>query len=197
MKINFFGDVKSYMRRIIPYSAIFFLLILPFSVFGAEITGPDVRLMDNEIVVTTGLVLDDKNLNDLKNGISKEITIYIDLFRVWKIWPDEFMAGKKFVRTLKSDPVKKEHIATSFDGTTLIEKRFKDFDSMLKWTLNIKDLKLLNTKELEPSEYFIRATAESRLRKLPPVIGYMLFFVPEKEFKVTRDSSFFTAGGMR
>ena len=34
----------------------------------------------------------------LKRGISKEITFYIDLFKVWNIWPDEFIAGRKIVR---------------------------------------------------------------------------------------------------
>jgi len=144
--------------------------------------------MNEEIVVSTGLALDEKNITDLKNGISKEITFYIDLFRFWRMWPDEFIAGKKIVKTLRSDPIKKEYTATTFDGTTLIEKRFKRFDSMLDWTLTIKDLKLINIKELQPSNYYVKVTVESRLRQLPPVIGYLLFFVPEKDFKLSKDS---------
>jgi len=173
------------------------ILLLPLDVFGAEIIGPDVRLVNNEVSVTTRLLMDSKGIDELKKGISKEITFYIDLFRVWKIWPNEFIAGKKFVRTLRSDPIKQEYTATSFDGATLIKKRFRDFDSMLEWTLSVKDLKLINTKELEPSDYFVRVTVESRLRRLPPVIGYLLFFVPEKEFRVTVDSPHFSAGGAR
>lgn len=173
------------------------ILLLPLDVFGAEIIGPDVRLVNNEVSVTTGLLMDSKGIDELKKGISKEITFYIDLFRVWKVWPNEFIAGKKFVKTLRSDPIKREYTATSFDGATLIKKRFRDFDSMLEWTLSVKDLKLINTKELEPSDYFVRVTVESRLRRLPPVIGYLLFFVPEKEFKVTRDSPHFSAGSAR
>ena len=144
--------------------------------------------MNEEIVVSTGLALDEKNISDLKNGIAKEITFYIDLFRFWRMWPDEFIAGKKIVKTLRSDPIKKEYTATTFDGTTLIEKRFKRFDSMLDWTLTIKDLKLINIKELQPSNYYVKVTVESRLRQLPPVIGYLLFFVPEKDFKLSKDS---------
>ncbi len=176
------------MTRTILSFALFFLLLSPPGAWGTDILGPEVRVANNEIAVSTGLSLDDKNLNDLKNGISKEITFYIDLFRVWKAWPDEFIAGKKIVKTLKSDPIKKEHIATSLDGSTLIEKRFKSFDSMLIWALNIKDLKLAHVKELQQADYFVRVTVESRLRKLPPVIGYLLFFVPEKDFKVMKDS---------
>jgi hypothetical protein len=104
------------------------------------------------------------------------------------MWPDEFIAGKKIVKTLRSDPIKKEYTATTFDGATLIEKRFKRFDSMLDWTFTIKDLKLINIKELQLSDYYVKVTVESRLRQLPPVIGYLLFFVPEKDFKLSKDS---------
>ncbi|MFN3395329.1 MAG: DUF4390 domain-containing protein [Thermodesulfovibrionales bacterium] len=158
------------------------------SLFAAEVSTPEVKIVDGDIFVSARVILDEKGIEDLRNGISKELTLYIDLFRVWSLWPDEFIMGKKIINTLTSDPVKGEYVATSFDGVTLIKKRFRDFNSMLKWALNIKDVKIVNTKELEDSEYFVRITAESRLRKLPPVIGYLLFFVPEKEFKIERDS---------
>ncbi len=194
MKINFPGDVKPYMTRTILSLALFFLLLVSARALGADIVGPDARVAGGEIVVSTGLSLDERNLADLRNGISKEITFYLDLFRVWKVWPDEFIAGKKIVKTLKSDLIKKEHVATSLDGSLLIERRFKSFDSMISWALNIRDLKLVNIKELQQSDYFVRVTVESRLRKLPPVIGYLLFFVPERDFKVTKDSPLFPAG---
>lgn len=184
------------MTRIILFLTLFPLLFSPLMASGSEIavSGPEARVVNSELLVTTGLSLDDRNLADLKKGIAKEITFYVDLFRVWKTWPDEFIAGKKLVKTLWSDPIKKEHIATSFDGATLIEKRFRNFDSMLNWTLNLKDLKLINTRELQPSDYFVKVTVISRLRSLPPVIGYLLFFVPEKEFKVLKDSAVLTVG---
>jgi hypothetical protein len=187
-KINFSGDVKPYMTKLLLPFIFFSLFLVPLTTFGADIIGPETRLVNSEIVVKTGLLMDERSLNDLKSGISKEITFHIDLFRVWKVWPDEFIAGKTIIRTLRGDPVKKEFTATSFDGATLIEKRFKTFDSMLDWSLNIRDLKLGNARELEPSDYFVKITVVSRLRKLPPVIGYLLFFVPEDEFKVTKDS---------
>lgn len=176
---------------------IFLLLCVPYNVFGADVSGPDVQLRNNEIFVTTGLVLDDENLQNIKKGISKEIVFYIDLFRVWKTWPDEFVAGKKIVKTLESDYIKKEYTATSFDGTARIKKRFKDIDSMLAWALNISDFKLFNARDLEAANYFVRVIAESRLRNLPPVVGYLLFFVPEKDFKLTKDSPAFHAGAAR
>ncbi|HWR59566.1 MAG TPA: DUF4390 domain-containing protein [Thermodesulfovibrionales bacterium] len=182
------------MIRIILYFTLFLLAVSPIDAFGTEIIGPEVRVTHGEIVVTAGLALDEKNLNDLKSGISKEITFYVDLFRFWKMWPNEFVAGKKIVKTLRCDPIKKEYMATAFDGATLTEKRFKSFDSMLDWTLNIRDLKLIHEKELQQSEYFVRVTAESRLRNIPPIIGYLLFFVEEREFKVAKDSPSLATG---
>ncbi|MFH1014360.1 MAG: DUF4390 domain-containing protein, partial [Nitrospirota bacterium] len=170
------------------------LLFFPSITRSAEIIGPETKIINNEIYVTTGLILDEKQLQDLKNGIAKEITFYIDLFRVWNIWPDEFVLGETIVKTLKADPVKKEYVAASSDGMTIVERRFNEIDSLLRWSLNIRDLKLTNTRELEPDDYFVRITVESRLRRLPPVISYLFFFVPEKEFTKVKDSSRFSVG---
>jgi hypothetical protein len=87
-----------------------------------------------------------------------------------------------------------EYAATSSDGSTLIHNRFKTFESMVKWALSINDLKLANTRELEPGEYFVRVTVESKIRKLPPVIGYFMIFLPENEFKIKKDSPFINVG---
>jgi hypothetical protein len=165
---------------------------------AAEIIGPEVKLQDSEIYVTTSLSLDEKHIQELRNGLKKEFRFYIDIFRTWKIWPDEFVVGKIFVRTLKCDPVKMEYIATSSDGNTLIEKRFKSFESMVKWTVSINNLKLANTRELEPGAYFVRVTVESKIRKLPLVIKDF-FFIPisENEFKIKSDSPIFNVGTVK
>lgn len=176
----------------------FYISILSIaSAFAAELSIPHVKIVDGDIVVSSEVILDEKRIEELKGGISKELTLYIDLFRVWSVWPDEFVTGKKIINTLTSDPVKGEYTAISIDGVTEIRKRFKDFNSMLKWALNIRDIKVANIKELEDSEYFIRITAESRLRKLPPVIGYLLFFVPEREFRIVKDSPKFSVRNKR
>ena len=197
--------IKSYKLRVISkrFSKLFtfhlllvtcYLLLLPSLSSGAEITGPEVKLQDNEIYVTTTISLDENHIQELRNGIAKEFRFYIDIFRLWKMWPDEFVLGKLFVRTLKCDPVKTEYIATSSDGSTLIEKRFKSFESMVRWAVSINDLKLVNTRELEPGVYFVRVTVESKIRKLPPVIGYFMIFLSENEFKIKKDSSPFNIG---
>ena len=197
--------IKSYKLRVISkrFSKLFTFHLLLITCYlllsislssGAEITGTEVKLKDNEIYVTTALSLDENHIQELRNGIVKEFRFYVDIFRVWKIWPDEFVIGKLFIRTLKSDPVKMEYIATSGDGSTLIEKRFKSFESMVRWAVSINDLKLVNTRELEPGVYFVRVTVESKIRKLPPVIGYFMIFLSENEFKIKKDSSPFNIG---
>src|SRR4030043_1406656 len=184
--------IKSYKLRVISkrFSKLFTFHLLLITCYlllsislssGAEIIGPEVKLQNNEIYVTTALSLEEKYLEELRNGIPKEFIFYVDLFKVWKIWPDEFVLGKLFVRTLKCDPVKTEYIATSSDGSTLIEKRFKSFESMVRWAVSIHNLKLVNTRELESGAYFIRITVESKIRKLPPVIGYFMIFLSENE----------------
>ncbi|MEW6066713.1 MAG: DUF4390 domain-containing protein [Nitrospirota bacterium] len=174
-----------------------YLLFLPSISDAVEITGPDVTFQNNDIYITTSLLLDEKYLEEIRNGINKEIRFYIDLFRIWKIWPDEFITGKKFVKTLKCDPVKKEYVATSSDGNILIEKRFKSFETMIQWVININNLKLASIRELEIGGYFVRITVESKIRNLPPVIGYFLIFLPENEFKIEKDSPAFDIGTVK
>jgi hypothetical protein len=183
------------------YTLIFSLLTLILlshtSAAGAEINGPEVRVQDNEIHVTTSLALDDQIFQELRNGMTKEFRFYVDLFRPWKMLPDEFILGKSFTRTLKSDPVKKEYVALSGDGNILIQKRFKSLESMIQWALTINDMKLANVKELEPSVYYVRVTVESRIRQKPPVIGYFMIFLPENEFKITKASPLIPIGKVR
>lgn len=199
-KLNIKGcKSKVIGQRILHFFTFFFLLfaflLLSYSLsIGAEISGHEVRFHENDIFVTASLSLDNKYLQELNNGITKEFRFYVDLFRVWKMWPDEFILSKSFIRRLMCDPVKKEYIATSNDGATLVQKRFKSFESMTNWALTINDLKLANLRELEPGVYFVRVTVESKIRKLPPVIGYFMIFSPETEFKLVKDSFAFSAG---
>jgi hypothetical protein len=186
------------MSRLYTIFLFFFISLLsPALSEGQAISGPDVKIADDDIYVTFSVSLKDKNIQEVKQGIEKELKFYIDLFRVWKVWPDEFVLGNYYSRTLKSDPIKKEHIATSDDGNIIVKKRFRSFDSMLDWTLSVKNMKLANTRELDTGQYFVKITIESKIRKFPPVIGYLFIFLPENEFKIVKDSSFFTVEGNR
>jgi hypothetical protein len=195
MKINFSGDVKHHMSRLIIASLLLFLFFVPLPANSQEVSAPEVRLNNNEISITFSLNLGAKHIKEVKDGIDKELKLYIDLFKVWKVWPDEFVLGKVITRTLKSDPIKGEYVATSLSGNVLVERRFRSFESMVSWTLSVRDLKLASTRELEPGQYFVRVTAESKIRKLPPVIGHFIIFVSENEFKIKKDSAIFAIEG--
>ncbi|MFA5353783.1 MAG: DUF4390 domain-containing protein [Thermodesulfovibrionales bacterium] len=169
-------------------SALFFI---PAVTGATEVGSVHVRINNNEIYVAASLKPDPKVTEDITAGLSKEFAFYIDLFRVWNIWPDEFVTGKKIVKVLSCDPIKREYTAENIEGNIHTVKRFRDADAMVSWATNLPEIRLAGTKELEPGTYFVKVTAESLLKKLPPVIGYLLFFVPEKEFTVSRDSSRF------
>jgi hypothetical protein len=186
------GEQNNHSR----FRLLFFIFCLLTSVFcllssallAAEITDINVRLANSELFVSTAIKPDPKIIDDLNQGISKELTFYIDLFRVWNVWPDEFVLGKKIVRTLKSNQIKREYVATSISGQTHLEKRFKELDPMIEWAMSVPELKLTSTKELEPGIYFIKVTVESRIRKMPTIIRSILIFVPEHEFKIFKNS---------
>ncbi|NTU42804.1 MAG: DUF4390 domain-containing protein [Nitrospirales bacterium] len=171
------------------------LELVPVLAGATEISAVQVRINNNEISVSASLRPDVRMTEDIATGLSKEIVFYIDLFRVWSIWPDEFVTGRKISRLLLNDPIKREYTGESTEGKSRTVKKFRDADSMIAWAMNITDLKIANSHELEAGTYFVKVTADSLLRKLPPVIGYFLFFVPEKEFSLSKDSPRFTISG--
>jgi hypothetical protein len=190
----FFPDNMSKKRAfIIILSALLLSELLAFIKTGdaAEITDVSFRLSNNELYASTSLKPGPKIVEDLNEGLSKELSFYIDLFRMWNIWPDEFVLGQKIITTLKSNPIKRQYIATRVIGNVSLEKRFSDPESMVNWAVTLSDLKLTNIRELEPGSYYIKVTAESRIRKLPPVIGYLFFFMPDKEFSISKNSQSF------
>jgi len=164
-----------------------FLCSLP-ALEAAEIQGPLVTVRDGGVMVATGIALDERQVEEIKKGVSKEFVFYVDLFRVWRSWPDEFVLGRTFKQTLSCDPVRKEYVATSLSGNVQKEKRFSSCDRLIAWALAIPEFRLTAVEEMEPSEYFVKVTVDSRLRRLPPFIDLLFFFVKEKEFSLAADS---------
>ena len=185
------------MKRISLLSSILFLILSISPAGAAELKGPNVVLQGESIRVSSGILLDPDHVAEIKKGVQWELIFHVDLFRVWRYWADEFILGRTFTQTLRCDPVKEEYVASSLSGNRLLEKRFSNCDRLLDWALNIREFRLAGTGFLEPSEYFIKVTAESQLRRLPPFIDLLFFFVKQKEFRVTERSSPFSVGGDR
>lgn len=177
-------------------SVLSLLFLIPGIALGQEIGDIDVRINGDELVVSTSVSLPEAFINEIKNGVQKELVFYIDLFRVWKNWPDEYVFGNSIIKKIEGDVIKGEYIMSSFDRNkkVVVEKKFKSLESMLRTMGVISSLPLINIKGIEPGDYYVRVTVESRLRRLPPVVGYLLFFIPEKEFSVSKDSSPFRLG---
>lgn len=177
-------------------SVLSLLFLIPGIALGQEIGDIDVRINGDELVVSTSVSLPEAFINEIKNGVQKELVFYIDLFRVWKNWPDEYVFGNSIIKKIEGDVIKGEYIMSSFDRNkkVIVEKKFKSLESMLRTMGVISSLPLINIKGIEPGDYYVRVTVESRLRRLPPVVGYLLFFIPEKEFSVSKDSSPFRLG---
>jgi hypothetical protein len=183
------------MPKITTYLVILlFFFTMPLE--AAEINDLNVNVNDNKIIVSASLLLDKEQIESIRNGGSKEIIFNFDLFRGWRVWPDEFILGKTFTQILRCDPVKKEYIAQSLSGVKLKEKRFTSCKDLIEWALQIPEFQLINAIELEPAVYKVKARAESRLRRLPPFIDLLFFFVRETEFEVERDSLYFQIEGL-
>ncbi len=178
------------------FGILLFVLIFSRIIYAQEINNLDVKIKGEELIVSISIILHEEFINEVKNGIQKELIFYIDLFRVWKFWPDEYVYGNSIVRKIVGDVIKGEYIMSSFDRNkkVIIEKKFKSLESMLKAMAEIGPISLINIKGMESGDYYVRVTVESRLRKLPPVVGYILFFIPEKEFSITKDSPIFRLG---
>lgn len=177
--------------------ACFVLLSLSPTALTTEILYPEIRIQDNNIIVNTGL----SNLKEMeaaiKTGVEKEIVFTVELFRVWNLWPDEFVFSKKVRRIIKYDNLREQYLVSSDDVGSRTKKTFKDFNSMKTWAFMVNEINLANIRELEPGNYYLRVIAESKSRELPSVIGLLMLFIPEAETSLARESQTFNVGDSR
>jgi len=135
--------------------------------------------------------LPDTFLQDVQNGIKKELEYNVELMRTWKNWLDEYVEGKAIVRTIKYDVIKKQYHLTSLEGRYLYEKTAKDLEEALNWLTTLTDVRLVRIGSLQQGSYYVRVRMESRRIKLPPLFKVILFFVPEIEFSSRKSSHVF------
>lgn len=173
----------------------FFLLITPLSASAAspEIIGK-LKTIDNNLIVDIS-VIDVTELDNVINfGIEKEIVFTMELIRVWKFWPDEFIVSKKINKTVKYDNLRDQYQGSAFDGVTRAEMKFRDYGSMKDWMFNVKAVNLANAKGLEPADYYIRIVVESRSIEQLPIMGILTHLVPEVDMTMAKESQHFFIG---
>lgn len=179
------------------------LTLLISSVFAApdanaiapKITGPDMQIINNNIIVNFFI----NNISELetliKSGIEKEVIFSVELLREWGFWPDEFIVSKKLSKVIKYDNLREQYRASYFDGVVRDEMTFKDYASMKDWIFTVNNINLANIRELEPGSYYIRIVVESKSLEQLPLIGFLMNFIPEIEMSLAKESPPFVIGG--
>lgn len=180
-----------------------FIVLTPLSVSGKGEHMSDVIVnqgSEDLLVSTTLLDGFSKNFEDaVKNGFEKEIIFYIEIYRRWSLWPDEFILFKRVQKTVKYDELKKLYYTSSYDGLYLEEKVFDDYERLKAWVSKLVNVKITPLGLLKPkATYFIRIKAESKFKRLPPVLENILFFVPTKDFETPwKKSNLFSIKGYK
>jgi hypothetical protein len=157
-----------------------------------SITGPDMEIVDNNIMVKLSITNVAELEKTIKTGLEKEIVFTVELLRVWRFWPDEFVVSKRIEKIIKYDNLREQYRASSYDGINRVEKHFKDYDTMKDWIFNVNAINLANIRELEPSNYYIRIVVESKSLEQLPLIGFFMLFIPEVEMSLAKESHHFT-----
>ena len=179
---------------ILLFAAYLFLSAIQAHAAAPRIIGPDMRIVDNNIIVSISI----DNFKDLektiKAGIKKEIIFTAELIRAWNLWPDEFIVSKKFEKVIKYDNLRNRYLASSFDGITRVQKKFKNYDEMRDWIFSVNTFNLANTNGLEPSNYYIRIVVESKSLDQIPLLGILTNFIPAVEMSLAKESASFMVG---
>lgn len=153
-----------------------------------QIIGPEMMISDNNIIVNLSIDNIKELEKTIKSGIEKEIVYTIELLKIWKFWPDEFVVSKKVEKIIKYDNLREQYLASSYDGINRVNKNFKDYDSVTNWIFNVNTVNLVNIMELEPSSYYIRIVVESKSMEQFPLIGFLMHFIPEVEMSLAKES---------
>ena len=171
-----------------------FLSTRPADAAAPRIIGPDMKIVNNNIIVSISI----DNFKDLektvKAGIKKKIVFTAELLRSWRLWPDEFIVSKRFEKVIKYDNLRDRYLASSYDGITRIQKEFRDYDELRDWIFGVNTFNLANIRGLEPSNYYIRTVVESKSLDQIPLLGLLTNFIPAVEMSLAKESADFRIG---
>ena len=182
-------------------SALLFLLSPPAEAGATTIQGlhikADGKVDGGSVLVSARLAISGPMAKEIRAGVEKKIIFYVDLYRHWSSWPDEFIMGRKIERDLDCDTVRGEYMMVSRENGRTGATRYANCNDLINNALILKNIRLSHLNGLTHGRYYIRVTAESRLMNLPPLLGQMFFFIRSKEFSVRADSATVYLGGGR
>jgi len=173
------------------------LLLIPAAGSASDITTISFRQANRDIIVNAFLQFDEKIIDDLNAGLPKEIIFSVELIKSRRLFSNELVKGAVIVKSLQSNPIKREYIGTEILRGEKKARRFRDLNSMITWGGSVQELKLSDIDIDEEGEYFIKVSAESRMLALPAVVDFLLFFVPTKEFNVSKETYLFRLNPQR
>lgn len=153
-----------------------------------SIIGPDMEIVDNNIIVNLSIDNVAELEDTIRSGIKKEIVFTVELLRVWRFWADEYVVSKRITKVIKYDNLREQYLASTDNGIITVDNHFKDYNSMKDWIFTVNGVNLANIRELEPDSYYLRIVVESKSIEQLPVIGYMMHFIPEVEMTLAKES---------
>lgn len=182
---------------ILLFAVYLFMSACPADAATPRIIGLDMKIVDNNIIVSISI----DNFKDIERsiraGIKKEIVFTAELLRYWALWPDEFIVSKKFEKVIKYDNLRDQYLASSYDGITRVQEKFKGYDEMMSWLSSLNTFNLANTKGLEPGNYYIRVVVESKSLDQTPLLGLLTNFIPVVEMSLAKESARFRIGDIK
>ncbi len=162
-----------------------------------NILGPEMKIENNDIILSSGITNVKELETTIKSGVEKEIIFTLELLRSWRFWPDEFIVSKRITRVIRYDNLREQYWISSRDGKNVIENNFMDYNSIKEWIFTVENINLANLRELEAGKYYIRVIVESRNREQLPVVGFFMHLIPEVEMSLVKESELFTVKGNR
>ena len=184
----------------------FFILILTFCVFpGSSAQAGNERIAkltvtiatNNEIHVSAELIrwIDSQIMEDIQNGISKDLFYTLILMKKIPIWYDEEISTKTIKHTFKYDILKKQYLITTQEEGETSQQIAETAREMINLISKINNVTMILPKTLKKRHtYYMSVKAEMKASRLPFYLDYILFFIPALELDTPwADSSPFYA----
>ncbi len=158
------------------------------------IKGPEVRIINNEIIVNTSIDYV-KGLKELiDSGIEKELVFRVELIRTRRLWPDEFVVARKIRRYIGYDALRDQYYLSWKMGGEYTTRYFDDFEEMKPLIFTVRGVDLMNIKALESGTYYVRVIVESKSRQRIRLMGLLMYLMPEVEMSLIKESPPFRIG---
>jgi len=158
------------------------------------IKGPEVRIINNKIIVNTSIdyVKGFKEL--IESGIEKELVFRIELIKNHRFWPDEFVVGRKIRRYIGYDALRDRYYLSWKRGGDYTRRYFEEFEDMRPLIFSVRGVDLMDTRALEKGTYYVRIIVESKSRQRIRLMGLLMYLMPEVEMSLIKESPPFRIG---